>query len=66
MIAFSPTVAEAAAVAYKGAPTDIQAKLKRVVEVWKDRKIFEAPIQAAIETRLNGWFISRVGGWESF
>lgn len=54
VIAFSPVVAEAAAVAYKGAPAEIQAKLRRVIDVWKDRAIFEAPIQAAIETRLNG------------
>ena len=54
VIAFSPVVAEAAAVAYKGAPAEIQAKLRRVIDVWKDRTIFEAPIQAAIEARLNG------------
>ncbi|RDA89039.1 hypothetical protein CP532_0698 [Ophiocordyceps camponoti-leonardi (nom. inval.)] len=53
VIAFSPVVAEATAIAYKGAPTEIQAKLKRVVDVWKDRSIFEAPIQGAIEARLE-------------
>lgn len=54
IIAFSPVIAEAAAVAYKGAPAEIQGKLRRVIDVWKDRAIFEAPIQAAIESRLNG------------
>lgn len=54
IIAFSPVVAEATSIAYKGAPTDIQAKLRRVVDVWKDRTIFEAPIQGAIESRLDG------------
>ncbi|KAL7959208.1 hypothetical protein V8C34DRAFT_280612 [Trichoderma compactum] len=53
IIAFSPVIAEAAAVAYKGAPAEIQGKLRRVIDVWKDRAIFEAPIQAAIEARLN-------------
>ncbi|RDA89908.1 hypothetical protein CP533_6209 [Ophiocordyceps camponoti-saundersi (nom. inval.)] len=53
VIAFSPVVAEATTIAYKGAPAEIQAKLKRVVDVWKDRSIFEAPIQAAIESRLE-------------
>ncbi|RFU74421.1 hypothetical protein TARUN_7814 [Trichoderma arundinaceum] len=53
IIAFSPVIAEAAAVAYKGAPAEIQAKLRRVIDVWKDRAIFEAPIQGAIEARLN-------------
>lgn len=54
IIAFSPVIAEATALAYKGAPTEIHAKLRRVVDVWKDRSIFEAPIQGAIETRLDG------------
>ncbi|KAG5999739.1 hypothetical protein E4U21_006375, partial [Claviceps maximensis] len=53
VIAFSPVVAEATSLAYKGGPADIQAKLRRVVDVWKDRSIFEAPIQKAIETRLD-------------
>jgi regulator of Ty1 transposition protein 103 len=54
IIAFSPIVAEATAIAYKGAPADIQGKLKRVVDVWKDRTIFEPPIQAAITSRIDG------------
>ncbi|PHH58873.1 hypothetical protein CDD81_4253 [Ophiocordyceps australis] len=53
VIAFSPVVAEASSIAYKGAPTEIQAKLRRVVDVWKDRCIFEGPIQAAVEARLD-------------
>ncbi|KAJ6444181.1 regulator of Ty1 transposition protein 103 [Purpureocillium lavendulum] len=53
VIAFSPVVAEASAIAYKGAPAEIQTKLRRVIDVWKDRTIFEAPIQAAIESRLD-------------
>jgi regulator of Ty1 transposition protein 103 len=58
IIAFSPVLAEAAAIAYKGAPTEIQGKLRRVFEVWRDRTIFEAPIQRAIESRLDGKSIS--------
>ena len=54
IIAFSPIIAEATSIAYKGAPADIQAKLKRVIDVWKERSIFESPIQAAIEARLQG------------
>ncbi|KAH7152968.1 ABC multidrug transporter mdr2 [Dactylonectria macrodidyma] len=53
IIAFAPVMAEAISIAYKGAPTDIQSKLKRVVDVWKDRSIFEAPIQAAIDGRIG-------------
>lgn len=54
VVAFSPIIAEALGVAYKGAPTEIQGKLRRVVEVWADRNIFEQPIQRAIEARLQG------------
>lgn len=54
IIAFSPVIAEATALAYKGAPAELQGKLKRVVDVWKDRSIFEVPIQSAIESRIGG------------
>lgn len=54
VIAFSPIVAEATSIAYKGAPAEVQLRIKRVVDVWKDRTIFEVPIQAAIEARLDG------------
>lgn len=53
IIAFSPVIAEATALAYKGAPAEIHGKLRRVVDVWRDRNIFEAPIQNAIESRLD-------------
>jgi regulator of Ty1 transposition protein 103 len=54
ILAFSPVIAEATAIAYKGAPSELQGKIRRVVDVWKDRTIFEVPIQEAIETRLGG------------
>jgi regulator of Ty1 transposition protein 103 len=53
-MAFSPIIAEATSLAYKGAPSEIQGKLKRVVDVWRDRGIFESPIQSAIESRIEG------------
>ncbi|CEI65724.1 hypothetical protein FVEN_g7593 [Fusarium venenatum] len=53
IIAFAPVIAEAASAAYKGAPAELQAKLKRVIDVWRDRSIFEAPIQAAIDARIG-------------
>ncbi len=56
LIAFSPVIAEATATAYKGATSEIQQKLKRVVEVWRQRQIFEMPIQEAIEARIEGTF----------
>ncbi|EPQ62076.1 Bgt-4897 [Blumeria graminis f. sp. tritici] len=53
LIAFSPVIAEATATAYKGATSDVQNKLRRVVEVWRQRQIFEVPIQEAIESRID-------------
>lgn len=47
-------VAEATATAYKNASNDIQTKLRRVVEVWRQRNVFEAPILEAVEARVNG------------
>ena len=52
--AFSPFIADATALAYKGASSEIQAKLRRVVDVWKERNIFERDIQEAMEARLDG------------
>lgn len=54
LIAFSPVIAEATATAYKGATSEVQQKLRRVVEVWRQRQIFEIPIQDAIESRIEG------------
>src|ERR1700760_3569679 len=54
LIAFSPVIAEATATAYKGATGEVQNKLRRVVEVWRQRQIFEQPIQEAIEARIDG------------
>ncbi|KAK1760937.1 RNA polymerase II-binding domain-containing protein [Echria macrotheca] len=51
--AFSPYIADATALAYKGASTDIQSKLRRVVDVWRERNIFERDVQDAIDARLN-------------
>ena len=59
LIAFSPVIAEATATAYKGATNEVQQKLRRVVEVWRQRQIFEIPIQDAIEARIEGTFIRR-------
>ncbi|KAL9128630.1 MAG: hypothetical protein Q9217_002726 [Psora testacea] len=53
LIAFSPIIAEATAIAYKGATNEVQTKLRRSVEVWRARQIFEAPIQEAIEARID-------------
>ncbi|OJD16856.1 hypothetical protein AJ78_03000 [Emergomyces pasteurianus Ep9510] len=53
LIAFSPIIADATAIAFKGASNDIQRKLRRVIEVWRQRNIFEEPIQQAVEARVD-------------
>ena len=51
--AFSPIIAEALQTAYRSSTSDIQSKIRRVVEVWRQRHVFEVPIQEAIENRLD-------------
>jgi regulator of Ty1 transposition protein 103 len=46
-------MAEATQTAYRSSTPDIQGKIRRVVEVWRSRSVFELPIQAAIEARLD-------------
>ncbi|KUI57932.1 hypothetical protein VP1G_05221 [Cytospora mali] len=52
-LAFAPVMAEAIATAYKGATPDVQNKLRRVVEVWRDRAVFEGSVQSSIEARID-------------
>ncbi|CZR69951.1 probable RTT103 Regulator of Ty1 Transposition [Phialocephala subalpina] len=65
LIAFSPIIAEATATAYKGATNEVQQKLRRVVEVWRQRQIFEIPIQDAIEARIDELDKTRSSGKRS-
>ncbi|KAJ4400616.1 hypothetical protein N0V91_008553 [Didymella pomorum] len=51
--AYEPIVAEATSAAYKGSPSDIQNKIRRVVEVWRQRNIFAQPVQQNIEKAMN-------------
>jgi len=66
LIAFSPVIAEATATAYKGATNEVQQKLRRVVEVWRQRAIFETPIQDAIETRIDELDKNKTSGKRGF
>lgn len=59
LTAFAPVIAEATSTAYKGATNEVQNKLRRVVEVWRQRNVFELPIQEAIEARIDGMFYFR-------
>ncbi|KAL6703603.1 hypothetical protein ACN47E_009463 [Coniothyrium glycines] len=51
--AYEPIIAEAVAIAYRGSPTDIQNKIRRVVEVWRQRQIFSLPIQQDVEKQID-------------
>ncbi|KAI0407514.1 RNA polymerase II-binding domain-containing protein [Xylaria palmicola] len=53
LVSFSPAIAEAVSVAYKGAPHEVQQRIRRVVDVWRERGVFEGPIQQAVETRIH-------------
>ncbi|CAK4031077.1 DUF618-domain-containing [Lecanosticta acicola] len=53
LIAFEPLIADATALAYKGASQEVQGKLRRVVEVWRQRNIFDPRIQEQTEKRLD-------------
>ncbi|KAF2860380.1 DUF618-domain-containing protein [Piedraia hortae CBS 480.64] len=50
--AFEPIIADAVSLAYKNAPHEIQSRIRRVVEVWRQRNIFEPKILEAIEAKL--------------
>jgi regulator of Ty1 transposition protein 103 len=54
--AFEPILAEATESAYKGSPADVQNKIRRVVEVWKQRNIFNPAVQQQVEKRINGTY----------
>ncbi|KIV80530.1 hypothetical protein PV11_08023 [Exophiala sideris] len=51
--AFSPLLPEAIQTAYRSSPPEIQSKIRRVVEVWRTRSVFETPILQAIEARVD-------------
>ncbi|KAH6641461.1 RNA polymerase II-binding domain-containing protein [Chaetomium tenue] len=50
--AFSPFIADATSVTYKGAPVDVQGKLRRVMDVWRERSIFDKEVMQDLEHRL--------------
>ncbi|KAH9825492.1 hypothetical protein Tdes44962_MAKER04194 [Teratosphaeria destructans] len=52
MLAFEPIIAEATGLAFRGASQDIQGKIKRVVDVWKQRQIFDAAILRGVDERI--------------
>src|SRR5690242_5573281 len=51
--AYEPIITEAVTIAYKGSPHDLQNKIRRVVEVWRQRQIFNQAVQQSIEKAMN-------------
>ncbi|PSN60114.1 DUF618-domain-containing protein [Corynespora cassiicola Philippines] len=51
--AYEPIIADATAAAYKGSSPDVQNKIRRVVEVWRQRQVFAPPIQTDIERAID-------------
>lgn len=56
LVAFMPIIAEATQHSYRGATQEVQNKIRRVVEVWRDRAVLDKGIQEAVEARINGRF----------
>lgn len=54
IIAFAPIIAEATASAYKGANSEVQNKLRRVVDVWRDRSVFDRETIQGLYERMGG------------
>jgi len=54
--AFEPILADATQIAYKGSPADTQNKIRRVVEVWRQRNIFNPAVQQEVEKKLGGMY----------
>ncbi|KAF3906606.1 hypothetical protein ABW20_dc0108881 [Dactylellina cionopaga] len=52
-IAFSPIMADACEVAYRGSSADIQQKLRRVIQVWRQRAIFDPDVLDGVDSRLD-------------
>lgn len=50
---FSPIIADAVQQAYRSSTPDIQNKIRRVVDVWKTRGVFEESILQAIQNRID-------------
>ncbi|KAF1816379.1 DUF618-domain-containing protein, partial [Eremomyces bilateralis CBS 781.70] len=53
VLAFAPILGDAVANAYKSATNDIRQKIRRVIEVWRSRAIFDPPVQDAIEAKVD-------------
>ena len=59
--AFEGIILECIELSYKGASADVQGKLKRVVDVWRNRSVFSRPTLQALEEKIKNLDAERVG-----
>lgn len=52
--AFGERAANAMSLAYKGSPQEVQQKLRRVVDVWRQRRILDEQLQKDTEAKIDG------------
>jgi regulator of Ty1 transposition protein 103 len=52
--AFSPVIPEAMEIAYRGVTAEVQGKLRRVLDVWRQRGVFAPNVLGQIDARLDG------------
>ncbi|KAJ5549840.1 RNA polymerase II large subunit CTD [Penicillium sp. DV-2018c] len=53
LIAFSPIIVDATTTAYKGSSAEYQQRIRRVVEVWRQRNVFDGALLDAVEARID-------------
>ncbi|EKV13106.1 RNA polymerase II, large subunit, CTD [Penicillium digitatum] len=53
LIALSPIIVDATSAAYKGSSNEYQQRIRRVVEVWRQRNVFDGAILDAVEARVD-------------
>jgi Protein of unknown function, DUF618. len=47
-------IVDATSAAYKGSSNEYQQRIRRVVEVWRQRSVFDGAILDAVEARIDG------------
>jgi regulator of Ty1 transposition protein 103 len=54
--AFGPIIPEAMEIAYRGVTAEVQTRLRRVLDVWRQRGVFPPHVLGEIDQRLEGYF----------
>ncbi|KAK0861016.1 hypothetical protein LTR87_017113 [Friedmanniomyces endolithicus] len=62
VLAFEPIVGDGVGTAYKGAGEGVQGKIRRVVEVWRQRGVFDGAVLDIVEGRMGDVDRGKAGG----